>query len=91
MVSGKHKTRTLRRVYKKTPGGKVKVCYEQKTSQKAKCGLCGKVLSGTLAASKAVMKNTAKSQKRPERPFGGVLCSSCTRRVIIKNARDGKK
>jgi len=28
-----------------------------------------------------------KSQKRAERPYGGVLCSACMRRKIIEQAR----
>jgi ribosomal protein L34E len=28
-----------------------------------------------------------KTQKRPERPFGGMLCSACMRRKIITNNR----
>ena len=91
MVSGKHKTRTVRRVYRKTPSGKVKVHYKQKLTGKATCGSCGKILPGTLTAPKSVMKNTAKTKKRPERPYGGVLCSECMRRTIIKKARDEDK
>jgi len=28
-----------------------------------------------------------KTMKRPERPHGGVLCSVCSRRIIVSNIR----
>jgi ribosomal protein L34E len=33
------------------------------------------------------MKTMSKSQKRPERMFGGNLCSKCSKREIIKRNR----
>ena len=87
MVSGKDKTRGVRRVFRRTPGGSVTTRYLPKKVGKATCAGCGKVLLGTLSASRAVMKNTAKSKKRPERPFGGVLCSKCMRLAIVEKAR----
>ena len=87
MVSGKHKTRRVRKVFRRTPGGNVKTYYTPKKVGKATCAGCGSVLSGTLSDYKAVMQNTAKSKKRPERPFGGVLCSKCMRLAIVERAR----
>jgi large subunit ribosomal protein L34e len=33
------------------------------------------------------MKNMPKSSKRPERPYGGVLCSACTRKLLKSKVR----
>ncbi|MGM5487658.1 MAG: 50S ribosomal protein L34e [Nanobdellota archaeon] len=78
MPSGKHKSHAKRKVFRKTPGGRLTVHHVKRTPQPAHCGMCGTQLSGV---PRDVSKCT-KSQRRPERPFGGVLCSSCSRRVI---------
>ncbi|MFO7710932.1 MAG: 50S ribosomal protein L34e [Candidatus Woesearchaeota archaeon] len=82
MPSGKHKSNAKRKVSKKTPGGRLAVHYEERTPSIAHCAMCGVQLSGV---PRDVSKCT-KTQKRPERPFGGVLCSSCSRRVIKEEA-----
>lgn len=87
MPTGRHKSGALRRVYKRTPGGKVKLTYRKKKPSKAKCAVCGIFLKGTLRERPYIMKKTAKTKKRPQRPYGGVLCSRCMRRKIIKAAR----
>jgi len=33
------------------------------------------------------MRNMPKTKKRPERPFGGVLCSKCSREEIVSRIR----
>ena len=91
MVAGKHKSRTFRKVFRKTPGNKVVTQYKKRKPSKAKCGMCGKTLSGTLTSSKSTMQNTAKTKKRPERPYGGVLCASCMKKVIIRKTREEEK
>jgi large subunit ribosomal protein L34e len=88
MPAGKHKSNSLRKVFKTTPGGRNTVHYVRRKPSKAQCGGCGKALSGVPKENKAKMNNMPKTQKRPERPFGGVLCSSCSKRVIIEESRE---
>ena len=57
MVSGKHKSRTLRRVYVKTPGGRTTLHYKKRKPAKAKCGSCGAVLKGVARERPYKMKN----------------------------------
>ena len=85
MVSPKHRSRSLRKIFVKTPGSKVTVHYRKRKPSKAKCGSCGSVLKGVPRELPAKMKNMPKTQKRPERPFGGVLCSKCVK-VKFKSA-----
>ncbi len=87
MVSGKYKSRTFRRVFVKTPGGRTVLHYRYRKPAKAKCGRCGAILKGVAAERPYKMRNMPKTKKRPERPYGGVLCSGCSRRLIIANAR----
>ncbi len=87
MVSGKHKSKTYRKVRVKTPGGRVTIHYRKRKPGKAKCGNCGKPLAGTIRERPYKIQNTPKTKKRPERPYGGVLCSKCTRELIKSKAR----
>ncbi|MBN1385604.1 50S ribosomal protein L34e [Candidatus Woesearchaeota archaeon] len=86
MVEGKHRSRSLRRVFVKTPGGTNKIQYKLRKPSKAKC-VCGAELQGVPRKTTRQMKNTPKSKKRPQRAFGGTLCSRCTRKKIIENSR----
>lgn len=87
MVFKKPKSRTLRRVSKRTPGGKVTMHYVARKPSRPTCGGCGLNLHGTPCLTKAQAKATSKSSKRPERPHGGVLCSKCSRQTVLNNIR----
>lgn len=87
MVEGRKKSRTFRRVKVKTPGGNTKVQYKRRKPSKAKCAGCGAVLPGTARALPRKMQNMPKTKKRPTRPYGGVLCTKCTRNKIKQKAR----
>lgn len=87
MVSGKHKSRSMRKVFTRIPSGKAKTSYKKRKPSAAKCAACGKVLQGTPRERPFRMKRMPKTAKRPQRPYGGVLCSACTRKEIIKKAR----
>ncbi len=87
MVKPRYRSRTFRRVFKVTPGSRNVLHYEKRKPSKAKCAGCGKVLAGVPRERPFKMQRLGKTQKRPERPYGGVLCSACTRRKIIAKAR----
>lgn len=80
------RSRTFRRVFVKTPT-KTVVHYRKRKPSKAKCANCGVVLAGVARERPRKMQNMPKTKKRPERPFGGVLCSKCARFEIIKRVR----
>jgi len=82
-----HKSRTLRRVFVKTPGGKTTLHYRKRKPSKAICADCKKQLAGVPRERPTKMMNLPKSAKRPERPYGGVLCSPCTRKLLQQKAR----
>jgi large subunit ribosomal protein L34e len=85
---GRYKSRkSYRLVYVKVPGGRTVVQYKNKKPKTAKCAGCGAKLPGTLRERPYKMKNLSKSKKRPTRAYGGNLCSKCTRRKIIEEAR----
>ena len=60
----RYRSRSYRRTFKKTPGGKTVLHYK-----------------------KNQIKKLSKTKKRPTRPYGGQLCSECSRRVFKEEAR----
>ena len=87
MVSGKQKSRSKRRIYRRTPSGRIVIHYVKRRPAKASCANCGNKLAGVPALRNTEMRDIAKSSKRPERAYGGQLCSSCSRRTIISKSR----
>ena len=80
------RSRTLRRVYVKIPSGTV-IHYKKRKPGKAKCGNCGSLLRGVPRERPHKMEKLPKTKKRPERPYGGNMCSKCTRQFIVDKAR----
>ena len=87
MPAPRLRSRSLRKVFRKVPGGRVSLHHKKKKPKAAKCGNCGASLKGVPRAFPFRMRSMAKTKKRPERPFGGVLCSRCMRLEIIKKVR----
>jgi len=90
MPSGKHKSGRYRKIFVKTPGGRVKIHYREYKPGKAKCASCKSPLAGVPSGSHNKIANLPKSQKRPERPYGGNLCSACTRLLLKAKARESR-
>ncbi len=87
MPRGMFRSGRFRKVFVKTPGGEVHLHYRQRKPSKAVCATCGKVLAGVPHQLPAVLRNMPKTAKRPERPYGGVLCSKCMRVMFQTKAR----
>lgn len=87
MVERKLRSRSLRRVKKTTPGGRNVIHHLKKKPKAPRCAITGEKLKGVPRESPSKMKNMPKTQKRPERPFGGVLSSKASRSVLKKKAR----
>jgi large subunit ribosomal protein L34e len=60
---------------------------ERKLPDAARCAVCGKQLHGVPRKFPAKMKKIAKTAKRPERPYGGYLCSGCMRELFKSEVR----
>ncbi len=54
---------------------------------KATCAVCKTKLHGVPNRKPSEMSKLAKTEKRPERMFGGVLCHSCTQSIVKEKAR----
>ena len=84
MTRGMFKSRTFRRVSTKVPGGDTVRKFIKRTPKQAHCTYCGKPLHGIPRQT----KKRSKTESRPERPMGGVLCTRCLRDEIKISARD---
>ena len=82
------RTRSLRRIKKSLPGGRLVIRYEKRKPKKAHCAKCHKQLHGIPRERAVEMRKLPKSQRRPERPYGGMLCSSCSRKLIIEKTKN---
>jgi len=83
------RTRLRAKKLVKTPGGRLSLHVMKKKVGKARCAVCGAELHGVPTLPYAKFRNLSKTEKRPERPFGGVLCPECLRRAIVRAVRGG--
>lgn len=75
-----------RKLYK-TISGKYIWRSIRKKANAHKCAECKKPLPGMPRGSRVEIRRLSKTQRRPERPYGGQLCSPCTRRKFKLMAR----
>lgn len=80
----------LRMLFVKTPGSRTVVHFKRKKPSKAKCSNCSKMLHGVPRGLPSQIRNLPKTKKRPERSYGGVLCSTCTRLLLKEKVRAKK-
>ncbi len=78
MPRGSQKSRTFRRIHVRTPKH-THLVYAKRKPQKAHCADCGAVLHGVASKRPYLMAKLSKTEKRPDRPFAGMLCSKCMR------------
>ena len=83
MPKPRDRSRSKRKVFVRVPSGKTKIRYlRKKKADKHYCAVCKNILQATHSKAKL-----SKTQKRPERLFGGHLCHKCTDKVITYAAR----
>jgi len=81
-----HRSRSWRRKYVRTPGGRTVIHFERKKPKVAHCAMCGRPLNGVPKGRSSELRKLPKTKKRPERPMSN-LCPSCMRRVMKAQAR----
>lgn len=89
MPRGIHKSGRFRKIFVKAPGGRIAVHYRERKPSKTICGMCKKPLLGVPHQIASKLAKLPKTAKRPERPYGGMFCSACTRMVLQRKAREG--
>ena len=83
----KQKSRTFAKKQVRTPAARVVTRYTERKPKQAVCAVCGAKLKGVPRGRPAEVKALPRTQRRPERPYGGVLCSNCTRAKMKEAAR----
>ncbi|MEA1993980.1 MAG: 50S ribosomal protein L34e [Euryarchaeota archaeon] len=86
-MRGMYRSRSLKRKSVKTPGKRAVVHFKKKKHSKRVCAECGAELHGVSRGTPNEIKKLSKSKKRPVRPYGGYLCSSCMRKLIKEKVR----
>ena len=81
------RSRKKRRVKVRTPGGETKIVYKRRKPSAAICAVCKGILKGVPRELPFKVKKLSKTQRKPERPYGGFLCSKCMRKKMIGEAR----
>lgn len=76
-----------KRVFR-TPGGRIKKRYQTFYKSGGTCALTRNKLHLPRKAKHGENYKSSRSAKRPNRPYGGVLCSQALRRGIIRQARE---
>ena len=79
--------RRMKSVKKRIPSGKVKTVYRRGVYSKHKCAICSAELAGTPRGKPIKIQRLTRSKRRPTRPFGGQLCSKCTRKIVALRAK----
>ena len=84
---GKEKpSRNFRRAKVRITKGTV-ARYFPSLHSKHTCGICQEVLHGTPRGRPVEIAKLSKTERRPERPYGGVLCSKCSRHILSIKAK----
>ncbi|MCX8199565.1 MAG: 50S ribosomal protein L34e [Sulfolobales archaeon] len=76
-----------RRICRRIPSGVAVVHYELRNVNVAKCSICGTQLGGIPRLNLSSLRKLAKTEKRPERIYGGTLCHRCLASLLKEAAR----
>ncbi len=87
MVAPMYRSRSKKRDQVRVPGGKTVTHYKRKKPGENHSGRCGNALPGVPNYIPSEMKDLSKSEKTPERPYAGVLCSGCTEKLFKYKTR----
>ncbi|OIO20637.1 hypothetical protein AUJ17_04755 [Candidatus Micrarchaeota archaeon CG1_02_47_40] len=83
MTLPKNRSRSVRKIYGRTPQGKSRIRYKRREKGKAHaCAVSAVRLFGTTS-----QKKTSKTQKVPNRMFGGHLSAKITERIVRLRSR----
>jgi len=74
--------RGQKRVYRRTPTGRVVVHAKKPTRAWSKCRICGSILGGVDGS-----RNARKSERAPTRIFAGEFCAGCVARIVKARVR----
>ena len=74
-------------IKRKTPSGKITLHERRRRPSQAKCANCKSPLHSIQRKIPSEFKKLSASERKPERPYGGYLCSNCTKEIFRERAR----
>jgi len=83
----RYRTKALKKIRRRTPGGKTIVQYKHKKPGKHICAICKELVHGRPRGRPIEIRKLHKSERSTERPFGGMLCSKCSRKIQSYKAK----
>lgn len=75
------------KVKRRTPSGKIKIHNRKERPSSVKCANCKSPLHGLSRLIPSEIRKLSASERRPDRPYGGYLCSNCSREIFRERAR----
>ena len=72
---------------RRTPGNRTVTHTKPKKTGYHECAVCHGLLHGTPRGTVVKIRKMSKSERRPTRPFGGQLCTKCSRNVMSFRAQ----
>ncbi|VVB70497.1 50S ribosomal protein L34e [uncultured archaeon] len=87
MVSPRERSTSFRVRIRRTPGGNKGRISKQGKPSKAHCALTHDILHGVPTMKRGQLTKLSKTQKRPERKFGGVLSHKILRTLVKEKVR----
>lgn len=82
MVKPMLRSRSKKKVMKRTPKGKTVLRFKEKKPSKKQCARCKANLAGTPSNIASEIRKLSKTEKAPTRPYRGVLCPACVEALI---------
>lgn len=79
------RTRSRKRAFKPSPGGKMGTRLKNEIGAFSRCISCGRQLAGLSNSSSLKTRMLNKGKKSVWRPYGGQLCHNCLK-VALKQA-----
>lgn len=79
--------RKAKKIKKRTPSGRSVIRRGRRNPSTAKCAGCGAILHGMPRLRPSDLRKIPKSKRKPNRPYGGRLCSKCMRDVFKKKIK----
>ncbi len=77
----------MKKVKIRSPSGNAMLRRRRERVAAAKCANCKSPLHGLQRKTQSGFKKLSLSERRPERPYGGCLCSNCSRDIFRERAR----
>ncbi len=80
--------RIKKKIKKRTPSGRSIIRKRKRKPSAAKCANCGALLHGMPRLKPSKLKKLPKSKRRPNRPYGGYLCTRCMRELFKSSSKE---